>query len=390
MRNVTPPLEECEGRSLSLSLHRHAIESILIFSDLRGLAVASSICKDWNAAIKTMAPINGACEETVACPRGAMTRHVQTIHMLSPRETGISALQLRMMCGTFTRLREVNVNLSGTSKESQSALDCVAKTITNLTHLAINFQTFDTYSLSALVVRAPNLRHLRLNGVTGETQMILDLRALPALHTCSVLPCMNFSAFMNEVLRTPHTLGWKSIGHIDQYAIPAILSSLPTLTYIEIDPSFLRTVPFSALPRLCRVDVCYLYSSIDSFSLEPLRACRSLETLSISLLSGSPHIDATVLRDLPLLRILHLTTHESLAWLRDVASCAMLEYVTILWSDEATVADLLPLAVCPRLREIEIMCIEMTPNQKAVLETAFHVRFVDEDIVICEKMLVRD
>ncbi len=208
-------------------LYRHAVESIFAFASLADLAALLSVCKDWRAAVASMAPcrftfiLNNASQgKLAACCLSSLARHIGELQQWE--EKVVSVQQMALICSTLKNLTCINAALGGSEvpafnllplrdvildlspfKEPQALLDALTN-LTRLHTLELQFGADQTSALSvAPLIRIDSLTVLELTSLGPRPQHLSLLRSM---HHLRHLSCIFAGLPLSELLAPPHQL----------------------------------------------------------------------------------------------------------------------------------------------------------------------------------------
>jgi hypothetical protein len=224
--------------------------------DVQSLIAATKVCKEWHAAVTTMAPgylsIEELMEKPVVC---AIGRHITTF----TSSLVFTYDDIEALVNVAPRITHAVVYFHGSSTLHVNA---VAR-LKNLTSLHMSSYSNDWIGLAPLAA-CPSLTALeidtRIYWNISEV-MIGEIRALGHLHTFAMSCIFANPINMRRIVAIPHTLAWKNIGWIDNIDSAEMLVALPSLTTLHgypyaFSPSVLASLPL--LHSLCVQGTCGL------------------------------------------------------------------------------------------------------------------------------------
>jgi len=353
------------------TLHRHALECVFAFASLWELAQLSSVCREFNAAVGSMAPsgvlVRGLQESTVpAVLLSPLARHVselftapaalpltpESMEQLNARLPNLRTLQFRAVLPVQpplqwhqwpAQLTDLQVVVQLPDVENHEGLEYSAQhasrinallaglpqmvQLQRLVLLALNKRCMLPAAVSfASLAALPQLTDFCCNWpLTSEAFPLLpvvqkeQLRALISLRRLRL--CAGAKAAMAQVLAPPHQ--WQLEDTCMNWSGDALrlLPALPTLTQLNAEVPDGDTSFLAGLPNLTSLQLIRAASPHGGMAvlLGPLRQCSKLTDLALSsdqLRSDSSAL-AESLRPLPLLRSLRLwlSGFDSLAFL---------------------------------------------------------------------------
>ena len=330
------------------TLHRHALESLLAFLDLRDLAAAPSVCRDWRAAVGSM---RGAAAVTFALPPpdvhadSSLLRHVAAVgsasRCLPVDGSALLALaarslpRLRSLCCAIgllsapdqaalifpATLRHLHVEMTGRCRAAH--LNAALVSVGRLRQLeSLNF--FPTHNHADLsfspLADLPHLRRLELHwrsagrcscchsGEGLKPAQIDQLRRLPALETLR-LPFFERST-LARLVAAPHQLRLRDLSMPDPFddGCGELLPLLPTLTVLQLDRPRLSGLAFLlSLPDLALLDLDLSRSNVSAESVVTnIQSCADLTQLDLAAATVDDEQLGRMLRPLSQLRDLSL------------------------------------------------------------------------------------
>ena len=263
-------------------LHRHALESILAFSDLNTLTAALRVSKEWLDAVGSMGRLGFTAEcrtaliESVSA--SAMARHVGDLEVvvnvrMSADEAESVAVNMphlrRLQCwvpqlpadGPLlfpAGLRELVllVDDSASAAEINTAIAGAGR-LEQLDTLNLRLRSRDSLISFAPLAALLRLRAFSIDGaadVDFSDAQVAELRALPRLHTVRIDRLT--IGDLRRLLRRPHDLQWQHVAlmsRVDEET-GALLTQLPSLTRIREFMGCERFEWMSGLPNLTDVD----------------------------------------------------------------------------------------------------------------------------------------
>jgi hypothetical protein len=376
-------------------LYRHALESILAFSDAKTLMAALRVSKEWLAAVGSMRALALRVEcitapvESVTAP--VMARHVADLRLCAEERTAADGLGCfarlmphlrRLECwvpegplGAALRfpagLRELSLRAIGSQTSAahiNAAIDA-ASWLVRLELLSFQCERMDSLISFAPLAALPLLRHVavvahcdRVAGLTDEQAD--ELRALPRLQSLDVNPIS--TALLRRLLAQPHELQWQHLPLpwplTDDDA--ALLPQLPSLTALSFSAESLSSFDFlHRLPNLASIS-CFCKFRPDSARAalpDPLVAalsrCANVTQLRVEdCLELTAAELADLLPHLPRLQSLSLTDIgiDSLDFLAQPPMTGQLSSLTLSYCTRLPLAELRHLHELHGLRELSI------------------------------------
>lgn len=346
-------------------LHRHALESILGFFTSVGLSRALQVCKEWNAAVRTMKSIgfffdlNSSTAHLHSLLHSPLARHLGELHghfgdegelpwAISPAimsQLAQRATELRSLICTCMlpptpavlvfphKLQKAELTLATVnSAEQLHGLFTSLNALPSLESIELCFDSEKPSSLNFQLLHPTALRSFTLTDTDPEPLIFTDAH-LDSFRTpffanldCLSIPGLAANRFV-QLLRTPHALRWKKLTRLPrglsaEAGSKALMSLAGTLTTVSLWPPH----GIGVLPQLRRLTDLELHLRFRRSSepwpvtaeaiLAALMNCPLLTRLHLQAPLTSKHM-ATLLPRLPLLTDLTLddmTELESLSF----------------------------------------------------------------------------
>jgi len=358
-------------------LHHHALESVFSFVTLRELAQLLSVCRDFNGAVRSMAPIGKelsfgmSADAFSAVLHSPLARHVTAIWSpsmnmpLSLEQLSQLAVHMPNLCrlrcypllpatpateAEFRwppRLTELSVAVvladRSQLQHAESMAHIAARTnvllaslpqLPHLERLSLVVQSFAFFVPAdvsfAPLAALPQLTYFHCDWPLAQTARLPDtqareLQALTSLRHLRLSPTSGEDATTMRLLTPPHQWQLEELGSAWSAEVLRLLPTVPTLTRLDVmmrsdDATFL-----TGLPNLSDLSL-YLAGSppLDpSVVLVSLQHCAQLVKLRLHVVKALHlNVDSVVacVRHMPLLRSLHIGTarFSSLAILREL------------------------------------------------------------------------
>jgi hypothetical protein len=228
---------------------RHAIESIFVWLDLKSLITTTKVCKEWHAAVGTMAPGSYTVYTNVYFPVMSaigkhITRLVSWLIYVSLEYIEVLALvapRITFMILTFNSRRpeftSILIRFQRLEELALYAIDGRWITLTPLTRIT---------SLKKLTVVSADM--------DPTDDQVSEIRALGHLDTFKMPACLNTPERLQRILVEPHTLRWKEVSSIHTTDVANLFSALPSLTVLRGNdyvflPRLMASLP--VLQKLC-------------------------------------------------------------------------------------------------------------------------------------------
>jgi hypothetical protein len=220
------------------------------------------------------------------------------------------------------------LTLSTKDSTSHVTLDDVA-TLPRLKRLTIHLHSRRWIGLAALA-RAPTLEYLCIIGGFGLLRLTADevaeVRALGHLRSCLLYPLQSNEENMIDILAPPHTLKWQEISAIFRIPCVRALSSLPSLTKLEVFNHVVSRDILSQFPHLQRLQLWGHTPLKDA-----LLGCPQLTELELNDCGDSIR---DTLSHVPLLRTLRVRGPRSLSWME---TPSLRQSLTLVYIDSVVV-----------------------------------------------------
>ncbi len=339
-------------------LHRHALESIFAPASLADLHSLMSVCKQWRAAVLSMAPcglsvsLDQSCRsKLLAMCLSSIGRHVGTLS-IAPTKMSVSAEQMALMHFRLRNLtslelrlevdaaplqfppllRSMNLDLSQYSNVAalQQVIDAISQ-LRHLERLRLGFNKNNQHALCggislASLARTPTLTSLELDQFLFSEQHLQQLRSLHQLRRL----CPRFSVLpVSDLLASPHQL---QLTELDSARVmseedAAALTTLPSLQTSKLGCAISHADFLLHLPALTLLGLAFTVASPTAVDIPRVMDALAMRTQLTELtLQGNSRFDFTseqlaiCLRPLSVLQRLSLHFGPSLVSLSFLAT----------------------------------------------------------------------